>query len=122
MKVTQHDFDAYQGDTFRQTLLVSANFPLAGKTGKMQVRTKAGGPVLLTFTTADATMTIGSLVTRQEPGGVERQCREVQLFQSATTMQAVPAGLHQYDLQFSDANDTNTLLRGRFRVEDQFSQ
>lgn len=121
MKTTEFHFRANQGDTFRATLLIGSNFPLTGKTGKMQVRVGENYPVALEFTTANATMTLGGLVT-MTVDGVEQQFREVALYQSASTMAAVKSNRYQYDLQFADGSDTTTLLRGNFDVKPQITR
>jgi uncharacterized protein YfaS (alpha-2-macroglobulin family) len=121
MRTTEFNFRANQGDTFRATLLVETTFSLTGKTGKMQVRAGENYPVALEFTTANATMTLGALVTRTV-NGAQREFREVALYQAASTMAGVKSNKYQYDLQFADGADTTTLLRGSFDVKPQITR
>ena len=122
MKKPIAPLEARQGDSFTQSLLVSTNFPLDGKTGRLQVRQNPTSPVLLTFSTADNTIALGATVTVNDTTGTPRQVRTVVLSQTAAAMALVPVGVYEYDLEFAQGTQNTTILEGSFTVQKQITR
>lgn len=103
------NFSAMRGDTFERSFDFT-NYPLVGKTLKMEVRKSHNVAPVLTF------LSTGGAPTITVSGDVST------LKMSASLMAAVNAGEYYYDLQATEGTEVETIMKGKFIITQDITQ